>query len=147
MVELILNVTYENLILDTAVPRNIKNFFFSSYILEKIAKLYNRFEPEQISAEETAIPADIVHHFLISTCSVSDVGLCIRDNGWYPAQPSLMEEKSSRIANRVLAKFITTLKPADDMRQQELLLKILGSCPELVQEYVTTFIFWKKKSE
>ncbi|KAI9259929.1 ribosome 60S biogenesis N-terminal-domain-containing protein [Sporodiniella umbellata] len=138
LIESILKVSYENLIMDSAVPRSVKAFFFSSYILEKIAKLYNRFEPEPISSEETAIPADIVHHFLISACSVVDVGVCYRDNGWYPMQISSIEEdKQSKIANRVLIKFMNTLKPADDMRQQELLLKILGSCPELIKE------FWK----
>ncbi|CAO3683818.1 unnamed protein product [Rhizopus microsporus] len=140
LIELILNTTYEHLILDSAIPRSIKAFFFSSYILEKIAKLYTRNEPEPINSEETATPADIVHHFLISTCSVPDVGVCFRDTAWYPAIASTEDDKPSRIHNRVLAKFILTLKPADDLRQQELLLKILNACPELVQEY------WKNTS-
>lgn len=127
---------YENLILDNNVPRNIKAFFFSSYILEKLAKIYARSEEEQTTQDESGIPADLVHHFLISICSVPDVGVCFRDNGWYPPQIAAedVSAKNTKFVNRVLAKFITTLKPADDMRQQELLLKILGACPELVQE-------------
>lgn len=127
---------YEKLILDNAVPRSAKAFFFSSYILEKLAKIYARSEEEQTIDGETGIPADLVHHFLISICSVPDVGVCFRDSTWYPALPTSSEEpsKNSKITNRLLAKFITTLKPSDDMRQQELLLKILGACPELVQE-------------
>jgi hypothetical protein len=127
--------------LDTNVPRSIKAFFFSSYILEKLAKIYTRFEEEETVPGETGIPADLVHHFLISICSVPDVGVCFKDTTWYPAKPNTTttttndeSNKNSKITNRVLAKFITTLKPADDMRQQELVLKILGACPELVQE-------------
>lgn len=126
---------YEKLILDNGVPRSAKAFFFSSYILEKLAKIYARSEEEQTVDGETGIPADLVHHFLISICSVPDVGVCFRDSTWYPALPTSEEpSKNSKITNRLLAKFITTLKPSDDMRQQELLLKILGACPELVQE-------------
>ncbi|RCI06414.1 hypothetical protein CU098_010660 [Rhizopus stolonifer] len=97
LIEEILSVVYEKLILDTNVPRSTKTFFFSSYILEKLAKIYARYEEEETGLEETGIPADLVHHFLISICSVPD--------------------------------------PSDDMRQQELILKILDACPELVQEY------------
>lgn len=126
---------YEKLILDNAVPRSAKAFFFSSYILEKLAKIYSRSEEEENIEGETRIPADLVHHFLISICSVPDVGVCFRDSNWYPAKPTSEDpSKNSKITNRLLAKFITTLKPADDMRQQELVLKILGACPELVQE-------------
>lgn len=141
LIEQTLSVMYENLILDTNVPRSIKAFFFSSYILEKLAKIYTRFEEEETVPGETGIPADLVHHFLISICSVPDVGVCFKDTTWYPAKPNTAttttsdeSNKNSKITNRVLAKFITTLKPADDMRQQELVLKILGACPELVQE-------------
>lgn len=141
LIEQTLSVMYENLILDTNVPRSIKAFFFSSYILEKLAKIYTRFEEEETVPGETGIPADLVHHFLISICSVPDVGVCFKDTTWYPAKPNTAttttsdeSNKNSRITNRVLAKFITTLKPADDMRQQELVLKILGACPELIQE-------------
>lgn len=136
LIEETLSVMYEKLILDTNVPRSLKAFFFSSYILEKLAKIYTRSDPEETVPGETGIPADLVHHFLISICSVPDVGVCFKDTTWYPAKPSTSDEanKNSKITNRVLAKFVTTLKPADDMRQQELVLKILGACPELVQE-------------
>lgn len=126
---------YEKLIMDNNVPRSTKAFFFSAYILEKLSKIYARFEEEETADGGTGVPADLVHHFLLSICSIPDVGVCFRDTAWYPAKPSSEESlKNSKITNRLLAKFIVTLKPADDMRQQELLLKILGACPELVQE-------------
>ncbi|KAI7906920.1 ribosome 60S biogenesis N-terminal-domain-containing protein [Cokeromyces recurvatus] len=141
LLEQILAVMYENLILDNNVPRSNKVFFFSSYILEKIAKIYSRTEEEETNKGEAGIPADLIHHFLISICSVPNVGVCFRDTSWYNAQLNPDETissngKSPHIMNQVLAKFIKTLKPSDDMRQQELVLKILKACPELVQ------VFW-----
>ncbi|KAI8388470.1 ribosome 60S biogenesis N-terminal-domain-containing protein [Radiomyces spectabilis] len=136
LIEEILSVTYEHLIMDSLVPRSAKAFFFSPYILEKMAKIYARGETESIGGNETGVPADLVHHFLISICSVPGVGVCFPDAGWYPATALAEEEtKSDKLHNRVLAKFIPSLKPTDDMRQQELLVKILAACPELVQGY------------
>ncbi|KAF7729953.1 hypothetical protein EC973_003366 [Apophysomyces ossiformis] len=140
LIEEVLSVTYEHLIMDNAVSRSVKAYFFSSYILEQIAKVYTRTEPEKTSPDETGIPADLVHHFLVSVCSVPGVGVCFRDSGWYP--PSSVADdkgetgtKMETVQNRALAKFIMSLKPVDDMRQQELLLKILSACPELVEGY------------
>ncbi|KAI8647125.1 ribosome 60S biogenesis N-terminal-domain-containing protein [Parasitella parasitica] len=146
LIEETLSIIYDNLILDTNVPRSVKAFFFSSYILEKIAKIYTRFEEEETAPGETGVPADLVHHFLISICSVPDVGVCFRDTTWYPPKPTNNSDestKNSKITNKALAKFITTLKPADDIRQQELALKILSACPELTQEFWrnTTLMF------
>ncbi|KAG2200281.1 hypothetical protein INT47_000274 [Mucor saturninus] len=136
LIEQILSVMYEKLIMDNNVPRSTKAFFFSAYILEKLAKIYARSEEEETADEGTGVPADLVHHFLLSICTVPDVGVCFRDTAWYPAKPNSDEQsKNSKITNRLLAKFIVTLKPADDMRQQELVLKILSACPELVQEF------------
>ncbi|KAG0192599.1 hypothetical protein DFQ28_008597 [Apophysomyces sp. BC1034] len=140
LIEEILSVMYEHLIMDNAVSRSVKAYFFSSYILEQVAKAYVRTEPEPTSAEDTGIPANLVHHFLVSVCSVPGVGACFRDSGWYPSSSPADEKndtgsKTETVQNRALAKFILSLKPVDDMRQQELLLKILTVCPELVEGY------------
>ncbi|KAI9011983.1 ribosome 60S biogenesis N-terminal-domain-containing protein [Phycomyces nitens] len=138
-----LSVLYEDLLMDFRISRLIKTHFFSSYMLEQVAKLYARNEPEQISPTDTGIPADLAHKFLIDTCTVPGVGVCYRDAGWYPAS-TLAEGntedgvKGVKIQNRVLSKFILSLKPADDIRQQELLLKILAACPELIESYWKT---------
>lgn len=42
----------------------------------------------------------------------------------------------NKIYNKVLANVVKTLKVNEDPRQQELALKILGACPELVAGYV-----------
>ncbi|ORZ20655.1 ribosome 60S biogenesis N-terminal-domain-containing protein [Absidia repens] len=139
LIEETLNATYEHLISDHRIPRSAKLALFTPYILEKIGKIYGRQDPEAISATDTGIPADLVHHFLLSICTVPGIGVCFKDAGWYPPirDTSLATdtEKSDQVQNKSLAKFILSLKPSDDMRQQELLLKILQACPELVQAY------------
>ncbi|RUS32619.1 hypothetical protein BC938DRAFT_474885 [Jimgerdemannia flammicorona] len=96
------------------------------------------------STDPTKIPADLVHHFLISICCTPGVGVCFHDASWYPpstiAQPSAAGggdggDKNVKIHNKILSKYVISLRPTDDPRQQELLLKILGACPELVQVY------------
>ncbi|KAL0077698.1 ribosome 60S biogenesis N-terminal-domain-containing protein [Phycomyces blakesleeanus] len=138
-----LSVLYEYLLMDFKISRLAKTHFFSSYMLEQVAKIYARNEPEQISSTDTGIPADLAHKFLIDACTVPGIGVCFRDAGWYPANTLVdgnVEEgvKGGKIQNRVLSKFILSLKPADDIRQQELLLKILTACPELIESYWKT---------
>jgi nucleolar pre-ribosomal-associated protein 1 len=41
-------------------------------------------------------------------------------------------QRSGKIYNKILANLLKTLKVNDDSRQQELALKIMTSCPELV---------------
>ncbi|CAG8456565.1 11592_t:CDS:10 [Ambispora gerdemannii] len=48
-----------------------------------------------------------------------------------------INEKNFRVYNIILLRFIVNLNPTNDLRQQELLLKILKVCPELV------YPFWK----
>ena len=43
------------------------------------------------------------------------------------------DEKQTKVHNIILLQFFKLLKPTQDLRQQELLLKILESCPELVK--------------
>ena len=115
----------------------------------KLMKLYERNTPEGEDAE--AIPADVVHHFLLALCSHPGVGLCFHDRGWYPREtdsdqhvPADTDErtphdagssKGSKVHNKILANVLKTLKVNEDPRQQELALKIFAACPELVAGY------------
>ncbi|KAI7883289.1 hypothetical protein K492DRAFT_205560 [Lichtheimia hyalospora FSU 10163] len=139
LIQEIFSTVKQHLIDDTHVPRYNKTFFFSHQILEKIAKLYNRREPEIIGEDETGIPADLAHEFLLSICTVPGEGICYKDYGWYPVASATetqgTQSSSTKIRNKTLSRFIALLKPADDIRQQQLLLKILSACPELVSGY------------
>lgn len=88
------------------------------------------------------VPADLVHHFLLAICTRPGVGICFKDRGWYPREsdrddePNIENEsghhKSGKIYNKILANLLKTLKVNEDSRQQELALKIMTTCPELV---------------
>lgn len=73
--------------------------------------------------------------------------MCFHDRGWYPrisdqenmredldlAEDSPNSNPSGAIYNKILRNFLKTLKINEDAREQELALKILAACPELVQ--------------
>jgi Ribosome 60S biogenesis N-terminal len=103
----------------------------------QLAKVYTRQAPDASSPTEADIPANLVHHFLISICCTPGVGVCFHDAGWYP--PSILDggKKSGgddiKIRNKMLGHFVKGLRVSEDLRQQELLVKVMKACPELVQ--------------
>lgn len=101
----------------------------------QLHKLYERDVAEEGDAQEN-IPADLVHHFLLAISTHPGTGICFRDSGWYPREenPELGGDgmKQGRIHNKILANFLKTLKVNEDLRQQELAIKIMAACPELV---------------
>jgi len=79
------------------------------------------------------------------------VGVCFKDRGWYPRETeedvglslSGNDEtapKNARIYNKILAQLLKTLKVNEDPRQQELALRIMTACPELVRGCVSIFV-------
>lgn len=109
-------------------------------------KLYARAVPEREGGLH--VPADVVHHFLLAICTRPGQGICFKDRGWYPRETddySAIEEDavsqrkstiSGKVHNKILTKLLPTLKVNEDARQQELALKILLACPELVAGFV-----------
>lgn len=82
---------------------------------------------------------------MLSICCTPGVGICFRDAGLYPfnfmkasfnASIDETNERQMKVHNIILFQFIKLLKPTQDLRQQELLLKILEACPELVKPLV-----------
>jgi nucleolar pre-ribosomal-associated protein 1 len=88
------------------------------------------------------VPADLVHHFLLAISTRPGVGICFKDRGWYPRKSETdslpddgdlsSRDKGGKIYNKILANILKTLKVNEDLRQQELALKIMAACPELV---------------
>src|ERR1700733_765272 len=105
----------------------------------------------QDGAEPEHIPADLVHHFLLAICTRPGIGICFKDRGWYPRasetddtipQEDEAPKKGGRIHNKIIANILKSLKVNEDARQQELALKIMAACSELVSGYVISlFIF------
>ena len=111
-------------------------------------KLYNRPDGE---GSDDQVPADLAHHFLLAICTHPGVGVCFKDRGWYPretgdavlVQSGSNDEtapKNARIYNKILAQLLKSLKVNEDPRQQELALRIMSACPELVCRYVISFV-------
>jgi nucleolar pre-ribosomal-associated protein 1 len=112
----------------------------------KLLKLYERITSDTQDADY--VPADLVHHFLLAICTHPGVGICFKDRGWYPREaegdsdltgpkddPDAANQKGGKMYNKILANILKTLKVNEDARQQELALKIMSACPELVAGY------------
>ncbi|KAI0254170.1 ribosome 60S biogenesis N-terminal-domain-containing protein [Lactifluus subvellereus] len=139
----ILEVAWTGIWLDRKIKRTVKVNVFNEASLHHIMKLYNRSLGED---SDDQIPADLAHHFLLATCTHPGVGVCFKDRGWYPRETEgepkpdqsgsdEMAPKNTRIYNKILAQVLKTLKVNDDPRQQELALRIMTACPELVSGY------------
>ncbi|KAI0269360.1 ribosome 60S biogenesis N-terminal-domain-containing protein [Gloeopeniophorella convolvens] len=144
LVRRVLEVSWMGIWSDPKVRRTLKVGLFNETALQHITKLYSRSVSED--SEEEQVPADLVHHFLLAICTHPGVGVCFKDRGWYPreteddAKPAQSENdevapRNTRIYNKILAQLLRTLKVNEDPRQQELALRILTSCPELVSGY------------
>ncbi|KAF9558394.1 hypothetical protein CPC08DRAFT_639060 [Agrocybe pediades] len=139
----ILEVCWGGIWSDSKVKRTLKVGLFNETTLGHIIKLYERSNMED--DDEDHIPANLVHHFLLAICTRPGTGICFRDRGWYPREldpeeASIKEEedgkkRSGKIYNKILANILKTLKVNEDARQQELVIKILTACPELVAGY------------
>lgn len=117
--------------------------YFRQFLISywQLMKLYERDRSED--EDPSRIPADLVHHFLLGLCSRPGFGICFKDRGWYPREQDVGEnvthddldspvQKGSKIYNKILSNILKTLKVNEDPRQQELALKIMAACPELV---------------
>ncbi|KAI6044064.1 ribosome 60S biogenesis N-terminal-domain-containing protein [Pisolithus marmoratus] len=145
VIQKVLQASWDGLWSDQKVKRTLKIGVFGEATLSHLVKLYDRAAPEKEG--ELHVPADIVHHFLLATCSRPGQGICFKDRGWYPRdaedgtpidEGGTTERKrggSAKVHNKILANFLPTLKINEDPRQQELALKILLAAPELVTGY------------
>lgn len=85
------------------------------------------------------IPADLVHHFLLAICTRPGTGICFQDQAWYPRsadEPTDHHGQKGGRINKILGNVLKILNVNDDARQQELALKIMRVCPELVARFV-----------
>ncbi|KAH9963282.1 ribosome 60S biogenesis N-terminal-domain-containing protein [Russula dissimulans] len=139
----ILEIAWTGIWQDPKIKRTLKVNVFNEATLHHITKLYNRSVSE---GSDDQTPADLAHHFLLAICTHPGVGVCFKDRGWYLRETeedvglslSGNDEtapKNARIYNKILAQLLKTLKVNEDPRQQELALRIMTACPELVRGY------------
>ncbi|KAG6853529.1 hypothetical protein C0991_003449 [Blastosporella zonata] len=134
VVRKVLEVCFAGLWSDPKIKRTSKISLFNESTISHVLKLYDRSAAEDDDLDH--VPADLVHHFLLAICTRPGTGICFKDRGWYPRESDGDDESGrGRIYNRILANILKTLKVNEDLRQQELALKIMSSCPELVSGY------------
>ncbi|KAG1888586.1 ribosome 60S biogenesis N-terminal-domain-containing protein [Suillus subluteus] len=137
VVRKVLEVCWVGLWSDPKVKRTMKIGLFAEVTIGHLLKLYERAGAE--NADGDHIPADLVHHFLLAICTRPGLGICFKDRGWYPRDTDVdvddEPKKGGKIFNKILSNILKSLKVNEDARQQELALKILVACPELVAGY------------
>lgn len=131
VVQYTLLVFHEELFKDTAVPRGAKARMMNDSACASLLRLYTR--EEVVEGVQTSV-ADMVHHFFLSIATHPGFGICYADRGWYSKTD---EEGGPHLYNKVLAHLVRQLAVIDDLRQQELALRILRACPELVAGYLS----------
>ncbi|WFD02540.1 hypothetical protein MOBT1_001224 [Malassezia obtusa] len=130
VVQYVLLVLHEEVFKDTHVARGAKAKLFTEPAWAALLRLYTR-EDDALGARTSV--ADLVHHFLLSIATHPGFGVCYADRGWYPRAD---DEGHGGVHNKVLAQLLRQLAPVDDLRQQELALRILRACPELGAAYL-----------
>ncbi|KAF8331396.1 ribosome 60S biogenesis N-terminal-domain-containing protein [Cantharellus anzutake] len=151
VVQKVLEVAWEGIWRDVELSKHFKLQAFGREVLLQIIKLYKRSDQE--GPDPTDVPADTAHSFLVAVCTTPNVGICVRDKGWYyggsgddgPDAVDSAEHQESEgssgdksVLNWRLAGFLGSLNVVDDQRQRDLALKILRTCPELVR------VFWPR---
>ncbi|GAO51516.1 hypothetical protein SAICODRAFT_22400 [Saitoella complicata NRRL Y-17804] len=139
-----------NVVLDKEVPKNIKVGFFNEWMLGQVVQLYGRVEGVQNADGSVTTVPDMAHQFLMLLCTKPGVGVCFEDAGWYT--PSLASDSTTsgkrvlKLHNKILSGFVLSLRPSDDVLQQDLLLEMFRVCPELVAHWtLNTMISFEPK--
>ncbi|KAG0343372.1 hypothetical protein BG004_005354, partial [Podila humilis] len=136
-----LNVLLNHIVMDKDLSRSVSVSSFSTPFLVNLLKLYGRTEAAPNTNETVAT---IIHKFMLGLCTTPGVGICFQDAAWYP--PNSLNSTSTventlaekNVFNRTLLQLLTHLRPTETLLHQELTIKILTSCPELVR------LYWQK---
>ncbi|KAF7288582.1 hypothetical protein HMN09_01387300 [Mycena chlorophos] len=141
----VLEICWSGIWMDLKLKRTLKIGLFGEITVAHLLKIYERSNSEDNAPDN--VPADVAHHFLLAICTRPGVGICFKDRGWYPRKSDNEEpqdeddgngrsrSKGGRIHNKILANILKTLKVNEDSRQQELALRMMTACPELVAGY------------
>ncbi|KAF8208911.1 ribosome 60S biogenesis N-terminal-domain-containing protein [Mycena galopus ATCC 62051] len=140
----VLEICWTGIWSDPKIKRTLKIGLFNEMTVAQLVKIYERANSDDDDPEHVA--ANVVHHFLLAICTRPGVGLCFKDRGWYPRKSETdgaqdeeadlpSRDRGGKIHNKILANILKTLKVNEDLRQQELALKIMAACPELVAGY------------
>ena len=132
IVRYVLLVLYEEVCKDVHVPRGVKAKFLGDHTCAALMGLYTR-EAELVDgrASSTTV-ADLVHHFFLRIATQPGFGVCYADHGWYGR-----DGDGAVLHNKINLALLRKLDAVNDLRQQELALRICGACPELVGPFLS----------
>ncbi|XP_070568694.1 nucleolar pre-ribosomal-associated protein 1-like [Ptychodera flava] len=141
-IHLLLTTLKEKIVCNTAISKTSKMRLFSENTLHSLAALYKwkgicdikldqdeEMDEEQRQSAGQNIIRQLVHDFLLTlTCSFKHgINFYDRSIG-----------TSGRVHNNILLKFLLSLKSAtEDSLVEELLIRILTACPDLLHKYLT----------
>ncbi|KAK9322239.1 ribosome 60S biogenesis N-terminal-domain-containing protein [Lipomyces orientalis] len=122
--------------MDTTLPKSAKTSFFTDWVLGRILHICKVIHSLPKShAPRLSVTFDLI----INICTRTDCGVRFDDKGWYlpGALDNNEKRKSHRVHNRVLLAFSKMLDP-NDSNQEQLLMAIFRSCPEIVAAYTSS---------
>ncbi|KAF2703687.1 hypothetical protein K504DRAFT_463409 [Pleomassaria siparia CBS 279.74] len=153
----ILNILRIHVFQDKTIPRQVKSRILTGRTLSHIAGLYRYLPAEGSIPEGHKAPDEVAHEFLKLVCTSPAYGVMLPTNGLYPManddegdagmedaaefaldfgiDPSETLEGKGPVRNVILGEFTQSLKPYANILQQELVVAIFKSCPELVAHY------------
>ncbi|KAL0948883.1 hypothetical protein HGRIS_008999 [Hohenbuehelia grisea] len=160
VIRFVLESVWQGIWSDKSVARKDKVALFGESVFNHLVEIYDRSEQTE-SGDSDDVPANLVHHFLLALCTRPNTGICYQDRGWLPRASGqagqvvestrdeggeeLVEAEGTRdqglgggtrrIHNKILSNVLKMLKVNEDSRQQELAIRIMQACPELVAGY------------
>ncbi|EED22137.1 ribosome biogenesis protein Urb1, putative [Talaromyces stipitatus ATCC 10500] len=155
----ILKTIDRNVAHDSSIPRITKSRFFNKWNLERLVTLYG-YDKDNEEEEESDISISTeIHRMLMQICTVSEMGVLLPQNGWYPPSSDTSLEitqdenyidlgldapfyqdkykETVPVRNGALSTLVQVLRPESDTLQTELLLEIFKAAPELVADFFT----------
>jgi hypothetical protein len=137
LIQKVFIIVKDDLLAEQQLKRTEKHSIFTTTALQQLVSLYTRTQAEGSLKRS---PADLVHEFLLETCTVPGQGICVPDDGWYPAMQQDDPNNKQHIRNFVISRIVTLLKPMDSRMQRDLLLRVVESVPEMFHS------FWSSQS-
>ncbi|KAK9327984.1 ribosome 60S biogenesis N-terminal-domain-containing protein [Lipomyces starkeyi] len=128
--------TLYNQAIDMALPKSAKTSFFTEWVLGRILHVYKIIQSLPTGREPQL---KVTYDMIIDICTRTECGVKFEDSGWY--LPGTLDgnekRKSYRVHNRVLLAFSKMLD-LNNKNQEELLIAIFRSCPEIVAAYTSS---------
>ncbi|XMA18016.1 hypothetical protein WAI453_010807 [Rhynchosporium graminicola] len=147
-----------SVLLDEALPQEVKTKILNATFLGRIATLYWYDQAEDVSNPPKKDIDEVTHEFLLLACTSPNLGVLIPSSGLYPRgvnpddidaiaieasyidlgldNVEWMEKFTEKVPvrNTILSEFTQSLRPWSHTKQSDLLTAILRAAPELIAD-------------